>query len=117
MKKKIVVLIVLIMASVAGVVEAAEEWWTPVSVEVYEIQTGHYCVTDHRDDGPHTKCYCPCELGMCAEPSEEPKETPTTPEPPVPTEKPSCNSGRGNGSEGDPDCDPGNSGGHNQGGD
>lgn len=30
-----------------------------------------------------------------------------------------CNSGNGNGSETDPanDCDPGNSGGHNQGGD
>lgn len=28
-----------------------------------------------------------------------------------------CNSGRGNGSEGSPDCDPGNSGGHNNGGD
>jgi len=29
-----------------------------------------------------------------------------------------CNSGRGNGSDpGDPECDPGNSGGHNQGGD
>jgi hypothetical protein len=28
-----------------------------------------------------------------------------------------CNAGRGNASEGDPDCDPGNSGGNNQGGD
>lgn len=37
--------------------------------------------------------------------------------PGVITEK--CNSGRGNGSETDPsnDCDPGNSGGHNNGGD
>jgi hypothetical protein len=26
-----------------------------------------------------------------------------------------CNSGGGNGSEGSPDCDPGNSGGHNNG--
>jgi hypothetical protein len=26
-----------------------------------------------------------------------------------------CNSGNGNGPEGDPDCDPGNSGGHNNG--
>ena len=26
-----------------------------------------------------------------------------------------CNSGNGNGSEGSPDCDPGNSGGHNNG--
>jgi hypothetical protein len=41
--------------------------------------------------------------------------------PPPPTEKPKCNSGRGNGSEIDPvtglDCDPGNSGGKNKGGD
>ena len=40
--------------------------------------------------------------------------------PPKPC-KPKCNSGRGNGSEkkdsGDEDCDPGNSGGHNNGGD
>ena len=40
--------------------------------------------------------------------------------PPKPC-KPKCNSGRGNGSEkknsGDDDCDPGNSGGHNNGGD
>jgi hypothetical protein len=37
-----------------------------------------------------------------------------TPEPPA-----KCNSGRGNGSETTPatDCDPGNSGGHNNGGD
>ena len=32
-------------------------------------------------------------------------------------DKEKCNAGRGNGSEGDPDCDPGNSGGNNQGGD
>ena len=40
----------------------------------------------------------------------------TTP-PPEPARK--CNSGRGNGSETTPanDCDPGNSGGHNNGGD
>ena len=30
---------------------------------------------------------------------------------------PKCNSGSGNGSEGLPDCDPGNSGGNNNGGD
>lgn len=36
-----------------------------------------------------------------------------------PDEKGKCNSGRGNGSETTPanDCDPGNSGGHNNGGD
>ena len=57
------------------------------------------------------------------EPTQEPTVVPTdeptkTPKPTQePTDKPKCNSGRGNGSEGDPDCDPGNSGGHNHGGD
>lgn len=39
--------------------------------------------------------------------------------PPKPGEKAKCNSGNGNASETDPanDCDPGNSGGHNNGGD
>jgi hypothetical protein len=39
--------------------------------------------------------------------------------PPEPDPKGKCNSGRGNASETDPsnDCDPGNSGGHNNGGD
>jgi hypothetical protein len=39
--------------------------------------------------------------------------------PPEPGAKGKCNSGRGNGSEPDraSDCDPGNSGGHNNGGD
>jgi len=38
---------------------------------------------------------------------------------PPPEQKVKCNSGRGNGSETTPanDCDPGNSGGHNNGGD
>ncbi len=37
----------------------------------------------------------------------------------IPTDHEKCNSGRGNGSETTPadDCDPGNSGGHNNGGD
>jgi hypothetical protein len=39
--------------------------------------------------------------------------------PPDPSPKGKCNSGKGNASETDPanDCDPGNSGGHNNGGD
>jgi uncharacterized membrane protein len=39
--------------------------------------------------------------------------------PPDPAPKGKCNSGNGNNSETDPanDCDPGNSGGHNNGGD
>jgi hypothetical protein len=34
-----------------------------------------------------------------------------------PIKPPKCNSGKGNGPEGNPDCDPGNSSGHNSGGD
>jgi hypothetical protein len=48
-------------------------------------------------------------------------EDETDPAPPPPTGKVKCNSGRGNGSEINLatglDCDPGNSGGHNNGGD
>ena len=99
----------------------------------FEIPTGQYCVTDYRDGKAFTQCFCACET--CAEPSVIPKEVPPTDSPtqeptavptdkpkdtPVPTsaptEKPKCNSGRGNGSEGEQDCDPGNSG-KNQGGD
>jgi len=105
-------------------------------VVVFELDSGHTCVTDYRDGNPYTQCFCDCEEG-CGEfvdptPTPNPEPTPTpkdpdptpTPEPeptptpkPEPTEKPKCNSGRGNDSEGDPDCDPGNSGDHNQGGD
>ena len=48
------------------------------------------------------------------EPTVKPTQIP--PDTPEPTPKEKCNSGRGNGSEGQPDCDPGNSG-KNQGGD
>ena len=86
----------------------------------YWIPSGQYCVTEYRTGEPFTECYCECELsGDCPVPTPVP--TPTdTPEPPDPTpvpEKEKCNSGRGNDSEGDPDCDPGNSGDHNEGGD
>ena len=61
-------------------------------------------------------CDCPCGE-LCAEPTVTPKETHTPVPTLVPTDKPKCNSGRGNDSEGNPDCDPGNSGEHNKGGD
>ena len=51
------------------------------------------------------------------DPTKEPTQEPTDPPPTEKPKKQKCNAGRGNGSEGDPDCDPGNSGGHNQGGD
>jgi hypothetical protein len=54
-------------------------------------------------------------------PKDDPKGDPPKDDPkdPPKEEKEKCNSGRGNGSETTPatDCDPGNSGGHNNGGD
>ena len=69
---------------------------------------------------PEDLCTGPIQHVSCLE-TPEPTVSPTG-ETPVPSETPEptkvkCNSGRGNGSEGDPDCDPGNSGGHNKGGD
>lgn len=97
------------------------------NVVVFELDSGHTCVTDYRNGNPYTQCFCDCESG-CVEvvntitervdKTQIPIDVPDTPVPPTPepTEKPKCNSGRGNGSEGEPDCDPGNSG-KNKGGD
>jgi len=93
----------------------------------FEIPTGQYCITDYRDGKAFTQCFCACENGCVdtvnviterVDKTQVPTDVPDTPVPPTPepTEKPKCNAGRGNGSEGDPDCDPGNSG-KNQGGD
>ena len=107
MKKKIALIVVLFALIMVGT--ASADSWTPVSVEVYEIESGHWCVTDYRDDGPHTECYCACEndCPACGE-CEVCVDCPVDPLPPVKEKKQSCNRGLGNGSE---DCDPGNSGG------
>ena len=99
----------------------------PENVVAWEY-AGELFVTDYRNGRPVTKHICPCEVSLDCEvspngekptPTENPQPTPT--DKPDPTPKPTkvkCNSGRGNDSEGSPeDCDPGNSGGHNQGGD
>ena len=112
MKK--IVAIVLILFVFVGV--ASADSWTPVSVEVYDIPSGHWCVTDYRDDGPHTECYCACENSCpecedCPEPvrCEECEDCESCPKcPECKEKKQACNRGLGNGSE---DCDPGNSGG------
>lgn len=89
-------------------------------------EIGRHCVTVNTQFGVALDCEweeCRCGSGCEVEPTDEPNPTPPpvptpTDEPdPTPEPKPKCNSGRGNNSEGDPDCDPGNSGGHNQGGD
>ena len=72
---------------------------------------GSICSAIITEYGVAIDCDCPC--GFSPEPTVS-----LNGETPVPSEtaKPKCNSGRGNGSEGNPDCDPGNSG-KNQGGD
>ena len=90
----------------------------PKGVEVFEVGD-HTCVLYSVNGGDKAvmECFCPCDCSVSPnEPvkTEKPEPTPT---PTVePTEKPKCNSDRGNGSEGDPDCDPGKSY-KNQGGD
>lgn len=123
------VLLVLLMF-LPGDVGAADGY--PKGIQVFEAGD-HLCVLFENDVDFEIECFCPCE-DLCPDPTpkktpkptDEPKSTPTNrpPEPsptdkpdPEPTEKPKCNSGRGNDSEGSPDCDPGNSGGKNQGGD
>ena len=120
--KKIYILLALVILLGATAVSAAGLY--PDRVEVFEIPSGHTCVLV----GDYFECYCPCvasvdtiieyvdtecedcesctECAECEE-CEECKEE---------AEKVKCNAGRGNGSEGDPDCDPGNSG-KNKGGD
>ncbi len=83
---------------------------------------GSICSAIITEYGVALDCDCPC-LSNCEEtqltliPTDKPQPTDKPDPTPKPTKKPECNSGRGNGSEGDPDCDPGNSGKKNKGGD
>ena len=110
----------LYMSSIVGASDGIPEGVT----RFYDCGNVCYVWPDGSGD-----CY-PCRQDPCESerqptltPTDEPQPTPTdepTPPPPpqpTPEEKEKCNSGRGNDSEGDPDCDPGNSGGKNQGGD
>ena len=58
----------------------------------------------------------PCAVVTSSD-AQTPTETLTTASTPPTHDKVKSNAGRGNGSEGNPDRDPGNSGGHNKGGD
>lgn len=127
--KKITLLSVAFIAVVACLLMAATTARGGGTIEriedrigILHLDTGQTCVITYMGElyEPWVKCYCPCESDceFSPEPTVSPTdETPVPSETPEPTEKPKCNSGRGNASEGDPDCDPGNSGGHNQGGD
>ena len=114
----VLLLITIVLMSLPRKAGASDGY--PKDVIAWEY-AGELFVTDYRDGRPVTKHICPCN-DVC-EDSYTPETTPTdAPEPqptpkPEKTKKPKCNSGRGNGSEGNPDCDPGNSGGHNKGGD
>ena len=134
--KKLLVAVVLIIVFGAGAAYAGSLWPDGVSRWIDE-ECGLVCYEWSDGSGD---CY-PCQSDICQivsdsvvetfnpprqdptenpPPTQEPTEEPTLPPPPTeepPPLKHRCNSGRGNGSEGDPDCDPGNSGGHNQGGD
>ena len=102
--KRILLGLVLVFAA-AGVAYAS---FLPDGVEEFRNECGYVCYVWPDGSGD---CY------PCAEPSCNPKVTPTKPVPtkeptpvPSPTEAPkaACNRGIGNGSE---NCDPGNSGG------
>ena len=119
----IILLCLIILALMMLPKRAGASDGLPTGVTVFEVGD-HTCVLYHRGgtsyDEAELECFCPCDCSVSPnEPvkTEKPEPTPIPPTPTVePTEKPKCNSGRGNGSEGSPDCDPGKSY-KNQGGD
>ena len=119
MKKLLIVGFVVLVAAACVAIGAQAQSNVPENVQVFEL-ADLVCVLWPDGSG---ECYCPCQACyVTTDSTDEPTTVPATPTqaPPTtvpPTEKPKCNSGRGNGSEGNPDCDPGNSGGHNNGGD
>jgi len=127
-KQKIIfiaVLLALIFLALSFMPTGASDG-LPSNVTVFEVGD-HTCVLYSVTGGDKAvmECFCPCD-GCSPEQvvtkpvkTEKPTDVPPTqipPDTPEPTPKEKCNAGRGNGSEGNPDCDPGNSG-KNQGGD
>jgi len=135
---KIAILLAIIfiaMMFLPTLADASGKAWTPEHVELSYPMEGWFCLwTDGEFNGCWSCCEEECkevvtekvtekviETVIVKEPTEKPPtEVPPTEEPtPEPTPEPpkeKCNAGRGNGSEGTPDCDPGNSG-KNNGGD
>ena len=128
MKTRDWIIVILIGLALGLCVSIANAGDTPEGVEVFQVgdhtcvlYSGEVTISDEKafivnNNNAVMECFCSCELSPdCnVSPNGEtpvPSETP----PPKPT-KEKCNSGRGNGSEGDPDCDPGNSA-KNKGGD
>ena len=108
----LVLLACLYMSSIVGASDGM-----PDNIYEWVRSDGSLCSAIITEGAVAIDCDCPCDSDC--EFSPEPTVSPTV-ETPVPSEtpKPKCNSGRGNGSEGSPnDCDPGNSEGHNEGGD
>lgn len=117
--KKVVYGLLVLALLVGGAVYA--ESLLPDDVQEFTNDCGYICYVWPDGSGDCYKCL---ECEACDEcetpnpnPTPNPKPTPDPDPTPEPPKKQKCNSGRGNGSEGDPDCDPGNSGGHNKGGD
>ena len=127
--KKLIAAVIAFVAIAACFYAVSASGLLPEDVEQFYDDCGHVCYVWPDGSGD---CY-PCVSDICQiptdvppvvteEPKDDPTEEPTLPPPPTveptpePTKKPKCNSGRGNGSEGEPDCDPGNSG-KNRGGD
>ena len=89
------------------------EWGHKCTQDFFNVQHSDWTVNEYTID---TCLFSPVPSVSPNEPVKTEKPEPT-PMPTVePTEKPKCNSDRGNGSEGSPDCDPGKSY-KNQGGD
>lgn len=49
---------------------------TPEGVDMFQRPDGAWCITDHRSDGPHTFCDCPCEDVCIVESTSAPTQTP-----------------------------------------
>lgn len=132
MKKIGCAALIVLLAGLIGITIAFAGGTLPEGVDTFLLDDNLFCVVWPDGSGD---CYCSCEVNcetktitptVGPDPTDTPTKDPTPTIPPSdstptavpePTDKPKCNSGRGNGSEGDPDCDPGNSGGHNHGGD
>ena len=101
MKRILIVLVLFVLLiGATGVREVPH-------VEVFEIPSGHTCVTDYRDGNAYTQCFCSC--GAEFELIEEEFELIVEYVDPVPNPEPTpdptrCNRGLGNGAE---RCDPG----------
>lgn len=115
--KKVYILLALVILLGATAVSASGG--LPDSVFEWTREDGSICSAIISEYGVALDCDCPCGDAACAviecEDCEQCQECgeceicTECKECKEEVEKEKCNAGRGNGSEGDPDCDPGNS--------